>query len=216
MLEKWIAHGLQELPTTNPEDPATETSRSSIDTIPVKLLTSKHQEAFSFLRANFDGRTQDGKRVINRDTHSDLDPNDENTYPFYRPEIPKMYDQLPYLRPSALYVLGGKSALSTPKRRKPRTERTGTGVGGSGGAAEGRVKEVVFEEMGHLLAFEIVKDVADVIGDWTAEELKRWARLDKEWRDQWQAKSKEEKTMVTEAWKKNIGGDPRGPGSQKL
>ena len=95
-------------------------------------------------------------------------------------------------------------------------DRTGTGVGGSGGAVEGRVKEVVFKDAGHLLPMEIVKDVADAVGSWTAEELKRWRRLEKEWREQWEAKSREERTMITEEWKMNMGGDPRGSGSEKL
>ena len=207
VFERLLLHGLKELPTPNP---------GTSETAPVTLTTSKHQEAFGYLRSNFDGKDENGKWVINRQTHPDVDYADEDMYPFYRPEIRQMYVNLPHLRPGALYVLGGKSALSTPERRTPRTARTGTGIGGSGGVAEGRVKEIVFEDVGHLLAFENVKDVADAIGDWMAEELKRWRRIEQEWEDQWRAKSKEERTMISEAWKRNIGGDPRGAGAGKL
>ena len=168
------------------------------------------------MRPNFDGLDELGEQTVNRLTHSDLDLTQQDTYPFYRPEIKIMLDNLPHLRPSAFYVFGGQSPLSQPESRKQKIDRTGTGVGGSGGAAEGRVKEIVFKAAGHLLPMEIVEDVADAIGGWTAEELKRWRRLEKRWKDEWEAKSKEERMMVTKEWKTKIGGDPRGSGSEKL
>ena len=217
MLDRWITHGLRDLPTFVYPDPSVSNKpESPKGETPVTLVTTKHQEVFSFLRPNFDGLDEDEKEIVNRLTHADLDLKAQDTYPFYRPEPPRTFDNLPHLRPSTLYVFGGQSYLSSPPFRKAKMDRTGTGVGGSGGVAQGRVKEVVFEDAGHLLPMEIVEEVADAIGGWTAGELKRWSRLEKEWKESWDAKSRQERTMVTEEWKTHIGGDPRGPGSGKL
>lgn len=95
-------------------------------------------------------------------------------------------------------------------------ECTGAGVGGSGGAKEGRVKEVVFEDGGHLMPMEVVGATADASADWIAKEMERWAKEEEQWTREWEAKSKEDKTMVTEEWKRRMGGDPRKKGSEKL
>lgn len=217
VLDRWITYGLRDLPTAIYSDTSVAQhfgSRSG-DT-PVTLSTTKHQEVFSFARPNFDGLDKHGVHTVDRLTHADLDLTQQDTYPFYRPETKKMFDNLPHLRPSTFYVFGGQSQLSPPEWRKQKLDRTGTGVGGSGGAAEGRVKEVVFQDAGHLLPMEIVQDVAEAIGEWTVEELERWRRLEREWHEKWEAKSKQEKTMITEEWSTRMGGDPRGPGSEKL
>lgn len=217
VLDRWITHGLRDLPTAlYPDTAVIQKPGSRRGDIPVTLSTTKHQEVFSFARPNFHGLDKHGERIVNWSTHADLDMTQSDTYPFYRPEIKKMFDNLPYLRPNAFYIFGGQSPLSPPKGRKQKVACTGIGVGGSGGPAEGKVKEVVFEDAGHLLPMEIVQDVAEAIGGWTAEELKRWRTLETEWQAKWESKSKEEKMMITEEWKLRVGGDPRGPGSRKL
>ena len=209
VFERWITHGIREVPAAKFPDTYSVKNSGYLADTPVTLSTSKHQEVFGFVRPNFHGIDKDGKQIIQRSTHADLDLTQQESYPFYRPETKKMLDNLPHLRPSALYVFGGKSPLSNPEWRKEKMDRTGTGVGGSGGAAEGRVKEVIFQDAGHLLPMEVSRDVADAVSGWIAEELKRWRRLEREWRQQWEAKSKEERTMITEEWKVNMGGDPR-------
>lgn len=217
VLDRWIEYGLRDVPTAiHPDTPAIQRSGSRINDIPVTLSTNKHQEVFTFVRPNFEGLDEQGEQIVKRLTHADLDLTQIGTYPFYAPELKKIYDNLPHLRPGALYIFGGQSPLSPPEWRKQKIDRTGTGVGGSGGAVEGRVKEVVFEDAGHLLPMEIVQNVADAIGGWAVEELKRWRRLEKEWQVKWEAKSKEERMMITEEWSNKVGGDPKGPGSGKL
>ena len=99
--------------------------------------------------------------------------------------------------------------MSPPEARKAKLERTGTGVGGSGGAKEGRVREYVLEDGGHLMPFENVGKVAEEAGEWLSSELERWRNGEEEWKRQWEAKSRMEKTMITEEWERKIGGDPR-------
>lgn len=209
VLDLWIKYGLRSLPTAIYPD------RSENDDDPVTLTTTKHQEVFTFLRPNFDGLDANGKLVVNRPTHPDLDLRAADTYPFYRPEPPAVFNDLPRLRPSALYIFGGQSDLSTPDLRKQKMERTGTGVGGSGGAEADRVKEVVLEDVGHLVPMEAVARCATAAGEWLASDLKRWRSEEADFKREWEAKERKAKCTISEEWKKNIGGDPRRK-SEKL
>ncbi|KAL9636662.1 MAG: hypothetical protein Q9164_002681 [Protoblastenia rupestris] len=210
VFDRWIKHGLRDLPTSiYPSDASTTNSPEGP---PVTLSTSKHQEVFTFLRPNFSNPPDPASGKVstnNRTLIPDLDPTAEDVYPFYRPEQPKIFDRLPFLRPSALYVFGAKSMMSPPEARKAKLERTGTGVGGSGGAKEGRVREYVLEDGGHLMPMENVGKVAEEAGKWLSSELERWRNGEEEWKRQWEAKCRMEKTMITEEWERNIGGDPR-------
>lgn len=214
VLELWIKYGLRRLPTAVYPKEHDSSDHSENDDGPVTLTTTKHQEVFTFLRPNFDGLDSNGKLIVNRRTHPDLDSS-ADTYPFYRPEPPAVFNDLPRLRPSALYIFGGQSDLSTPTLRKQKMERTGTGVGGSGGAGANRVKEVVFEDVGHLVPMEAVARCAAAAGEWLASDLKRWRGEEAEFKREWEAKERRAKYTVSEEWKKNIGGDPRRK-SEKL
>ncbi|KAL9064630.1 MAG: hypothetical protein Q9161_008758 [Pseudevernia consocians] len=215
VLDLWIRYGLRSLPTAiYPKDHG-GSDRSENDDGPVTLTTTKHQEVFTFLRPNFDGLDANGKLVVNRRTHPDLDLRAAELYPFYRPEPPAVFNDLPRLRPSTLYIFGGQSDLSTPDLRKQKMERTGTGVGGSGGAGADRVKEVVFEDVGHLIPMEAVARCAAAAGEWLSSDLKRWGGEEAEFKREWEAKERRAKYAISEEWKKNIGGDPRRK-SEKL
>lgn len=176
---------------------------------PVTLLTSKHQEVFTFSRPNFDGIHKDGSPVINRLTHPDLDLELGPTYPFYRPEASSTFKKLPFLRPGVLYIHGGRSDLSAPELRAARMQSTGVGVGGSGGAEDGRVEQVVIEKAGHLVPMEAVGESADAAASWLATEMQRWAQLERDFEAQWNSKTKIEKQTVSEEWKRKVGGDPK-------
>ena len=204
VFSKWIEFGLRDLPTAI----YPEASTSQDGETAVTLTTPKHQEVFTFLRPNYGGQDATGKRVINRTTHADLDPAAPLTYPFYRPEPPTTLRNLPFLRPSVLYVFGGKSGLSTPELRKLKMERTGTGVGGSGGAQNGRVKEVVLEVVGHFVAMEAVGACADAAAGWIDQEMQRWGEEEEDFRTEWSKKKKQEKFMIDEEWKKRLGWRP--------
>ncbi|KAL9600121.1 MAG: hypothetical protein Q9219_003377 [cf. Caloplaca sp. 3 TL-2023] len=204
VLNRWLDVGLRSTPTALYPD-----INGDPEARPVTLLTSKHQEVFTYLRPNFDGIDSEGQPVLDRSTKADLDLECGEIYPFYRPEPPSTFKRLPYLRPSVLYVHGGKSDLSAPELRNQRMSTTGTGVGGSGGAADGRVRQILFQDAGHLMPMEIVKELADASAEWLAEEIKRWTQQEKEFQTQWHRKSRHEKQTVSEEWKRRIGGDPR-------
>lgn len=215
VLDLWIKYGLRSLPTAIYPKEHDGSNRSENDSSPVSLTTTKHQEVFTFLRPNFDGVDANGKLIVNHRTHPDLDPAGPDTHPFYRPEAPAALNDLPRLRPGTLYIFGGKSELSTPDLRKQKMERTGTGVGGSGGAEADRVREVLFEDVGHLIPMEAVARCAAAAGEWLTGDIKRWRGEEAEFEREWEAKERRAKYTITEEWKKNLGGDPRRK-SEKL
>ena len=207
VLKKWVEFGLRDLPTA--VYPNISTSQDAKTA--VTLTTPKHQEVFTFARPNYGGQGTDGKQITNRITHADLDPADPadpSSYPFYRPEPPTTFRNLPFLRPSVLYVFGGESNLSTPERRKMKMERTGIGIGGSGGVQDGRVKAVVLEGIGHLVAMEAVGACAEAAAIWFDQEIKRWRKEEEDFKREWSNKKKQEKFMIDEEWLKRIGAKP--------
>ena len=210
VLDRWIKYGLRDLPTAT--YPGTANTTYDPEDPPVTLSTTRHQEVFTFLRPNFSNPFDPatGQVFVNRTLTPDLDPAAEDIFPFYRPEPPRTFDQLPHLRPSTLYVFGGKSPLSPPSARKAKLERTGTGIGGSGGQKQNQVREAVIEEAGHLMPMENVGMVAKETGEWLRNELEKWREGEAVWKSQWKAKSTKEKTMITEEWERYIGGNPKG------
>jgi hypothetical protein len=203
VLDRWLQHGLRRLPTNLYQD-SIESDRQ------VTLKTTKHQEVFTFMRPNFEG-FETGQ--FDRKHHADMDPELTLEAPFVRPEVFEIFRRLANVRPSVLYILGGESDLSTAPRRKARLDVTGTGVGGSGGAQAGRVKEVVLEDIGHLVAMEAVGHCAYSAAQWIGTELKRWIEDEEEFRSMWSEKSLTEKTTVDNKWRETIG---RPPGNSKL
>ena len=207
VLDLWFKYGLRSLPTV--------VSPKENDEGPVTLMTTKHQEVFTFLRPNFDGVDANGKPTVNRRTHPDLDSEAPDVYPFYRPETSAVLSDLPRLRPGALYIFGEQSQMSTPDSRKQKMELTGTGVGGSGGAQADRVREVVIEDVGHLIPMEAVTRCAAAAAEWLTSDIKHWRGEEAELKREWEVKERTTRYTITEEWKKNLGGDPRRK-SEKL
>jgi pimeloyl-ACP methyl ester carboxylesterase len=198
VLDRWLQYGLRKLPTVlYPDCTATDTR--------VTLKTTKHNELFTFLRPNYQC-FETGE--FDRKNHPDVEPEVAMDAPFIRPESLEIFDRLPNVRPSVLYIFGGESDMSTPPRRKAKIDVTGTGLGGSGGAAAGRVKEVVLEGIGHLVAMEAVGQCADSIAEWVGSELKRWNMDEEELRSTWAKKSMIEKITIDDKWREMIGGPP--------
>lgn len=191
VLARWLAYGLRETPTAL--YPAAAAGS-------VTLTTTKHQEVLTYLRPLFDFRGVYDAAA--RRAYPDMPvPRDPAALPLYRPEPQQAYERLPALRPSALYVFGGTSPMSGPAPRRDKLERTGTGTGGSGGAAEGRVKGEVLEGVGHLVAMEAPGRCADAAAPWIGAELKRWREEQVAWRE-WTKKPQVEKVTISEEWKK--------------
>jgi pimeloyl-ACP methyl ester carboxylesterase len=195
VLDRWIEHGLRDMPTLLHPDKAPK----------VTLKTPAAQEVFTFLRPNYEGNGHNG-RAINRKTHPDLNPTVPSIYPFYRAEGPQTYFRLEELRPSVLYIFGGKSDVGTPENCKAKMDHTGVGVGGSGGAAAGRVRSVLFEDIGHLIAMEAVDRTADNASEWIGNEIQQWKVDEEEHNRNWVSKTLIEKQSIDEQWKKMIGG----------
>ena len=204
VLNCWITYGLRDLPTAiYPESPFPASSST-----PVTLTTPKHQEVFTFLRPNFKGIDSSENPTINRQTHPDMEDG-EGTYPFYRPEPSIVFRSLPHLRPSALWIFGSESFISRPTLRQQKMATTGTGLGGNGGAQNGRVHEVVLPGVGHLIPMAAARECAHAAANWLAPEMRRWRDEDEEFRKAWAAVGKTEKMTVSDEWKRQLGGDPR-------
>ena len=86
--------------------------------------------------------------------------------------------------------------MSPPDLRRQKFATTGTGVDGSGGFEEGRVKEVVLEGVGHLVSMIAPGKSAHAAAGFLAGELGRWRAEEEEWRRRWEGRGKMERMMV--------------------
>ncbi|RAO69386.1 uncharacterized protein BHQ10_005398 [Talaromyces amestolkiae] len=121
--ERYLKYALRNVPTAlyHPSDP-------NVGPQAVTLTTTKHQEAWSYFTPNLEPEHMDRLLL------PDWDVEKERPYLFSRPECWSAMRNLPFLRPSLLWVFGGKSFLSLPEAQEAKMRVTGTGVGGSGGA----------------------------------------------------------------------------------
>lgn len=200
VLDRWIEFGLRAGRTLlHPDAKPSQ----------VTLTTPPSQEVYTFLRPNYEGYGASKGKPLNRTTHADLDPTDPHTYPFYRSEPIRLYERLGEVRPSVLYISGATSTVSSPTIDQGRLDKTGIGIGGSGGFKEGRVKLVSLDGVGHLIAQEAPERTArEVVGWWTGE-VDRWRRADAELERAWFSKSLRDKQAISEEWKKHTGGPPK-------
>lgn len=177
VFKRMLEYGLRELPTAlYPEAPQGVSNKVASY---VTLTTTKHQEVWTLMRQNFHNRDSSGRIKVDRSTHADLDPL-VASIPFYRPEPRSTWYKLPELRPSVLYLTGGATEMRLDEIREG-IKLTGTGVGGSGGFVEGRVREITFPERGHLFPMEIVNETAQACATWLSDEIKRWIEEEEEW-----------------------------------
>lgn len=223
VLDLWIKYGLRDLPTllhptataASGTLPAPNADPSSATVPPEKgtetqvtLTTTKHQEVFTFMRPNFPSATSpDPETNPNPVTNPDVDLEAGPNTPFYRPEPIATFRQLPHLRPSVLYIFGDQSALSAPLLKADKMAQTGTGAGGSGGVKKGRVREVTFEGVGHLIPMEVVEKTADAAQEWLTLELSDWKSRDAEQRLQWAHIPREERGRMSEEFVKVMKSD---------
>ena len=203
VFDRWRKFGIRETPTViHPNEDGA-----------VTLSTTKHQECFTFLRPSWPGVNEAGSEIIDQEMVPDLERNGPPTYPFYRPEPVAIFARLGELRPSVLYIFGGQSDMSSPAFRQIKMNVTGSAIGGSGGAKEGRVKEVVLKGIGHLVAMEASVQCADAAAPWLGQELERFRAVRREYLE-WTKKSSVEKTTLSQEWEKRMGGDRRAPRSK--
>lgn len=152
----------------------------------VTLTTTKHMECFTYYRPTHLGPRdpETGKRALDRSLIPDAtDYVDEYPwFPFYQPLTPLTAGRLPELRPGVLWVAGEDSSVCPPVARKEKMDLTGYGVGGSGGARAGRVKELVVEGTGHLVAMEKPGVVASNAAGFIRGEVGRWRKEEEDYR----------------------------------
>ncbi|KAJ6171048.1 hypothetical protein N7470_000115 [Penicillium chermesinum] len=189
VLKQWVKYGLRDLPTAlHPLDDKTKIDPANP---PVTLRTPLHQEVFTFSRPNYTNIPGNGKPV-NRVTHPDLELT-SFSYPFYRPEPTRIFHQLPFVRPSVLYIFGGKSDLSLPQKRADKLANTGTGT------------------LAICLPEEAVTECADAAASWIGPELRRWKDENESFRAEWDKKTKREKMAIDADWLKHVPAPARRP-----
>lgn len=207
VLHAWTRHGIRPVPTALHKGPDGA----------VTLTTTKHQEVFTYYRP----RPREGH--LDRDKESpderrrrlpDEGPHVDPDFPFYRPEPPTLTDRLPALRPGVLWLFGERSQVCTPDSFDETVGVTGTGTGGSGGVAAGRVEAVTVPGYGHLVPLEAPGICARHAAAFMARDLEKvWRPEDDEFRA-WAARPDVEKQTMTDDWARWIG--PRLPGPFKL
>ncbi|KFY12054.1 hypothetical protein V492_04119 [Pseudogymnoascus sp. VKM F-4246] len=198
VLEAWNKYGLRETPTLlYPNEKGS-----------VTLSTPKHHEVQTFIRPAYPDPINGPLAPITHYSHPDIDPAMPPDEPFYMPEPPVVLAHLPNLRPSVLYVFGGTSNMASPSMNAEKMRLTGTGVGGSGGASKGRVKQVVLEGVGHLIAMEAPVQTAENTARWIGQEMQLW-RQEAEKFAGWAKMDVLERQVLSEKLKNTLGGDPR-------
>lgn len=192
-VDRMTQYGFRELPT--PLYPDVEAVKARFDAAatdtsatPVTLATTKYHELLAQIRQNFTARSPTTGRIeVPRATHADLDPL-VAYIPLYRPEPRSTFLRLPTLRPSCMWVLGGATFLGLDEIHEG-IKICGSGVGGSGGMSEGRVKEMILPGLGHLMPFQEIKTVIEPCVVWLQEEMDRFRRMERRWEEERKGKS---------------------------
>lgn len=198
-IDRMVRFGFRDLPTAlHPELP----EGADPSNPPVTLTTTKHQDILAQIRQNFSARTPDGRVQINRSTHADMDPL-AAFIPVYRPEPRSTFLKLPTLRPSVLWLLGAKSYMRIDEMREG-IRTCGERVGGSGGAAMGKVKEITMPRRGHLFPFEDVPQAAEHCVDWLEQEVGNFIDSEREWDEKRQSMNKRGHLVLAEEWFRTV------------
>lgn len=206
-MDRWVQYGLRDVPTKLfPDAKAPE----------VTLTTTKHQEVMTFLRPNFASQPGDtdvssadcttSNPRTNRRTHPDITPDNVIQSPFYRGETTIVFNQLPALRPSVLYIFGSTSFLTSDIAIEQKLATTGSGVGGSGGRAEGRVDSVTVQDAGHLIPMEKVEESAEHISRWIQKEMVRFWDWERKTQEEWGGRKGIERSILTERTVRELNG----------
>ncbi|MCJ1411072.1 hypothetical protein MMC19_005160 [Ptychographa xylographoides] len=135
--------------------------------IPVTLSTPRAMEVLSFLRPDppLEGFPENPEFAQRTDRNATIPG-------FYRPEGPHSYDSLPQLYPSTFFVWAENSNI---RHFRPKfLEVTGTGPGGNGGVATGKVQEAWVKGANHHVPLEKPLETAQAIAPWLQLEISRW------------------------------------------
>ncbi|KAL5045010.1 hypothetical protein BDW71DRAFT_215422 [Aspergillus fruticulosus] len=191
-VDQYVRFGLRPVPTALYPTCTSETRA-------VTLTTQKAQEAWTYLRlnANTDG-TAEAERLLAADLARVANDGDNNN-PDYITVCPWSciaFEYLPYLRPSVLYVFGERSHINVSPRRRDKMERTGTGLGGSGGVAAGRVRAEVLTGGSHMAPLEKVHETAHVLSTWLEAQIQLYQREREFWHHKYDSGKSERNGMA--------------------
>ncbi|CRG83164.1 hypothetical protein PISL3812_00513 [Talaromyces islandicus] len=174
-VDRYIRFGLRPAPTPSHSGAVT-------------LTTTKAQEAWTYLRLNTGPRDHGGGVETERFLNVDLatvaregDCNNPN-YALVCPWSCIAFEYLPFVRPSVLYIFGEKSHINIPERRQDKLERTGKGLGGSGGVAANRVRSEILSKGSHMVPLEKIHDTARLLSSWLESQIRLY-RAEKEFWD---------------------------------
>ena len=166
VLERVLNYELRDIPPRS--SPPSTDAKTPLST--VILMTPKTMEAYTWLRADppLTGFPE-GPDYATRQEDSFVAPG------FYRGEAAQVYDSIPHIYPSTLYVWGENSMVG--KAGDYRTKMLavhGTGRGGSGGVAAGRATEAWIANAGHMVNNDKPKETAKAVAPWLGIEIDRW------------------------------------------
>ncbi|KAL3264411.1 hypothetical protein ABHI18_000819 [Aspergillus niger] len=164
-------------------------------------------ELFYFVRPSY---VDERSGLPRGNPEEEMHPDDHDAdYPFYRPESAWMFRRLPHLKPPILYLFGERSDLSSPTARQDKVATTGTGLGGSGGAARGLVEEVVLP-CGHMIPMELVQESAEASAAFIDKRLSAWESRVLTFRRAWERVPHQEQLSVDQQWERHINGSSKG------
>jgi pimeloyl-ACP methyl ester carboxylesterase len=169
-----------------------------------ELATPKAQEAWSYLRANFQPLPENESEEVwnsERLLNPDYTPfSDITKAVFTRPEGLPVIDSLPNLRPRTLFIYGEKSHIGYDQNREVHLSTTGVGRGGSGGVVHNAVHSKIYDGLGHLCCFEAPTAIATDVAYWLDKEVVRWRDEQKFYKMYNPGHSKEGEKELSDQW----------------
>ncbi|KAF2675975.1 alpha/beta-hydrolase [Lentithecium fluviatile CBS 122367] len=171
----------------------------------VALATPKAQEAWSYIRSNFQPIPADTTTVEARNKERLLNPGFEpfsggSMVEFARGDSLHVSESLPQLRPRSLFLFGEASHINIADQRRSLFERTGSARGGNGGASDGGVEMIIIGGASHLVVFEKPRQVATDVSEWLARETVRWKQEKAFWATIDTGKSKNGMRELSDKW----------------
>ncbi|KAJ6028165.1 hypothetical protein N7540_003741 [Penicillium herquei] len=198
-VDQYIKFGLRPVPTAlYPE--------SKFGSEAVTLTTTKAQEAWSYLRLNATPR--DGSSEFNKEQFLNPDlatvaKEGDNNHPDWALVCPWCciaFEYLLYIRPAVYYIFGEKSHINPPERRRDKLERTGKGMGGSGGLAANSVRSDIIPKASHMVPLEKVNETARLLSGWLESQIKAYQAEKEFWAHHDSDKSEQGGLALSKQW----------------
>ncbi|KAJ5634794.1 hypothetical protein N7528_002636 [Penicillium herquei] len=198
-VDQYIRFGLRSVPTALYPS-------SKLGSDAVTLTTTKAQEAWSYLRLNATPRDESSEFNKERVLNPDLAPiakEGNNNHPDWALVCPWgciAFEYLLYMRPSVYYIFGEKSHINTLARRQDKLERTGKGLGGSGGVAANCVRSDIISKGSHMAPLEKVEDTARLLSSWLESQMKVYQAEQDFWAHHDNKKSEQGGLALSKQW----------------